>query len=332
MSALAILEAGPALCLQDLGRPGWLACGLSRGGGADRRALFEAGALLGMKGGATAIEMAGFGGRFRALGGDIVVALTGAPMRARLWGEPLEWNSSHLIPEGEILDIGPALKGVYGYLAPSGGFDLPLFMGARSAHLNAGIGRRLRSGDQLQTLPGNASPGLFIPPYDRFSGGELRALPSPQIEMFDQETVERFFSTRFIRTPKGNRMGVELGGGESFAAKGGLGVVSEMISPGDIQMTGNGTPFVLGPECQTTGGYPRIATVIPADLDRAMQAAPGTPLTVRMVERSEALDASRADMDEIATLSARARVRNPSDIGDLLSYQLIGGAVTGDEE
>ena len=104
-----------------------------------------------------------------------------------------------------------------------------------------------------------------------------------------------------------------------------------MISPGDIQITGNGTPFILGPECQTTGGYPRIATVIPSDLDRAMQGPPGTQFRLRFVDRDTALDALCADLEALAAQTPEPVIRDPHDIGDLLSYQLIDGAIKGDE-
>ncbi|KKK69754.1 hypothetical protein LCGC14_2930880, partial [marine sediment metagenome] len=134
--------------------------------------------------------------------------------------------------------------------------------------------------------------------------------------------------------PRGNRQGVRLDHvGAPFATSGQLDLVSEAIVPGDIQMTGEGTPFVLLPECQTTGGYPRIGTVIPDDLPRVAQAAPGEKLRFRFVTLDEALAAHRPEPARLADYRGklRALVRDPADIPDLLSYQLISGAITGRE-
>ena len=110
-----------------------------------------------------------------------------------------------------------------------------------------------------------------------------------------------------------------------------LSVISEPMVPGDIQMTGKGMPFILLPECQTTGGYPRIGTVIPDDLPKVVQAAPDVPLTFRFITYEAAL-ASHVPLK--AYYAAQKRevqplVRHPLEIGDLLSYQLISGATTG---
>ncbi len=113
--ALIVHKAGPAMSLQDLGRPGFLSQGLSRGGAADRLALAEGAVLLGQRLGLAAIEMASMGGVFEALG-EVRIALTGAPMRATLDGAPLVWGASHAMRAGQRLEIGPVLAGVYGYL------------------------------------------------------------------------------------------------------------------------------------------------------------------------------------------------------------------------
>lgn len=331
MTRLKVISAGPALTLQDAGRPGYLAKGLSRGGAADFRALQEAAKLLDQPVSA-AVEMAGMGGKFTAPRGPITFALTGAPMRTKIDGQPIIWNATHRLETGQTLDIGPVEAGAFGYLSVAGGFDEPEFLGSRSAHLTAGIGKRISAGDLLKVRGGEARANMRLPTEARFAGGELRVLPSPQIEMFEPDVIARFFDTSFVRSPRGNRMGVELQGEGDFGAKGGLTAVSEMITPGDVQMTGAGAPFILGPECQTTGGYPRIATIIPPDLAIAMQAAPGTRLTFRQVSRDEALAALKVEMSEIAALTPEPAIRNPHDIADLLSYQLVDGVYGGDQE
>jgi allophanate hydrolase len=331
MSVLEILQAGPGVTVQDDGRPGYMALGLSRGGAADRPALAEGAALLRQPVG-TALELAGFGGRFRV---DVPcrIALTGAPMRATLEGAPLAWNASHALPAGAVLEVGGALQGVYGYLTVGGGFDLPKELGARSAHLNAGLGRLLEAGDSLPLTPDTGrDTGLTLDPVDRFGGGVLRVLPSLQTGMFPEEMRARFVEERFTRDSRGNRMGIRLKPeGEGYGLTEGQSIVSEVITPGDIQIPGDGAPYVLLYECQTTGGYPRIGTVIPSDLPRVAQAAPGAELRFRFVSRDEALEAEAAFRRGLESIPVRPLVRDPADLPDLLSYELIGGVTAGEE-
>ena len=332
---LHIHQAGPGLTVQDLGRPGYLAYGLSRGGAADRLALYEGAALLGQDASLAALEMAGMGGTFEA-SETMRIALTGAPMRARIEGQSVAWNASHPLPAGARLDIGPATAGVYGYLHIGGGIATPEILGARSAHLAAGIGSTLAAGDSLPIGPDRGTgTGLALDPGDRFSGGEVRVVAGYQTAMFPDDEVARFEETRFTRDARGNRMGVRLAPeGEGFASRAGLTVLSEAIVPGDIQITGDGAPFVLMAECQTTGGYPRIGAVLPCDLPRVAQAAPGTALRLRFVPAEEALAAERRAAQARATLRRHLRhlTRDPRDIRDLLSCQLISGVTTGTEE
>ena len=330
---LVVVVSGPGLTLQDRGRRGYLAQGLSVGGAADPRALVEGSALLGQTGDLAVVEMAGLGGTFALEGGPNTFALTGARMRATLDNARLRWNTSYPLAPGQILKIGPAVAGAFGYLTLAGGIATDPFMGSRSTHLAAGIGGALATGARLPLGDGIAPAGLTLDVADRFSGGEVRVLEGPQSALFSVETRDRFAATTFIRDPRGNRMGVQLAqDGGAFQAQGGLSIISEVIVPGDIQMTGAGTPFVLGPECQTTGGYPRIATVIPSDLPKIMQAAPGAKLRFRFVTRDAALAAWRAEMAERSALAPYPLVRDPHDIGDLLAYQLIGGVTAGGDD
>ncbi|MDO6586894.1 urea amidolyase [Salipiger sp. 1_MG-2023] len=329
---LIVHRAGPALTLQDAGRPGWITYGLSKGGAMDRLALAEGAALLGQRE-TLALEMGGMGGLFEA-SQDTRIALSGAPMRAKIDGAPVLWHAAHLLPKGAKLDIGPATSGAYGYLHVGGGFDGPEVLGARSAHVTAGLGAAIEAGARLPIGPDRGGEtGRKLPVADRFSGGTLRVVESLQTALFPPEQVARFGSEGFTRDGRANRMGVKLNpDGDGYGALGGLSVVSEVISPGDIQMTGDGAPFVLMAECQTTGGYPRLATVIPADLPRIAQAPAGARLAFRFVTIDEALTAEAAYRKHIKDLprSVQPIVRHPADVPDLLSYKLVSGFSSGD--
>ncbi|MFC3614502.1 biotin-dependent carboxyltransferase family protein [Lutimaribacter marinistellae] len=332
--SLHVHRIGPACTVQDLGRTGYLDHGLSRAGAVDLFALHEGAALLGQDPMLAALEMAGMGGEFEAQA-DMVVALTGARMQASIDGTPVAWNASHGLAKGQRLSIGAVQQGVYGYLHVAGGIATQPFLDSRSSHLVAGIGSPVEAGQTLPVGGGKAKPGMTLTVEDRFSGGTLRVVESFQSALFDGDIRARFAATVFRRSQRANRMGVKLDSeGEGFAARGQLNVLSEVIAIGDIQMTGTGEPFILLPECQTTGGYPRIATVIPCDLARAAQCPAGAEIRFRFLRLDEAVAAQRQAEAELARLPGQVAplVRDPAGMADLLSYQLIGGVVSATDE
>lgn len=335
MSGLRVQSIGPSVTIQDQGRPGFIASGLSRGGAVDLLALVEGAALLGQSSDLAALEMAGFGGVFKAEG-EMRIALTGAEMQATLAGTPLRSYVSYHVPDGAELRIGAASSGGYGYLHLGGGIDAPVVMGARSAHLNSQIGRRIADGDFLIAGPdAGGRVGDCLQVDRRDDGGQIRLVRSFQTELFSDADLRRFEDTVFHRDMRGNRMGVRLNPeGDGFQAAGGLTVLSEIIMIGDIQMTGDGAPFVLLPEAQTTGGYPRIGTVLPCDLPKLVQAWPDAKMRFVFVDMEAALDAEQNYRSYVKALPRRVKplFRDPGDLEDLLTYQLISGVARGDEE
>lgn len=328
--SLLIHRIGPSCTLQDQGRTGYLDQGLGRGGAADLIALHEGAALLRQDPELAALEMAGTGGEFEARR-DVRIALTGAPMAASIDDAAVAWNAAHLLTAGQRLRIGAVRAGNYGYLHLGGGIDAEKVLGSRATHLTANIGRPLADGDILNAGPDRGGTGLGLSVADRFCGGTLRVVASFQTPLFSCETLDRFEASEFRRGARANRMGMQLeSDGPGFSAKGQLNILSEVISPGDIQMTGTGRPYILLPECQTTGGYPRIATVIPADLARAAQCPAGAPIRFAFVSLEQAVAIDTAYRHDLAGLRNRVEplIRNPADIPDLLSYQLIGGMIS----
>ncbi|MCY3995539.1 MAG: biotin-dependent carboxyltransferase family protein [Rhodobacter sp.] len=333
--ALHVVRCGPGVTVQDMGRAGRLDDGLSEGGAADRLALSEGAALLGQPVEVAALELAGTDAMLRAIA-DIRIALTGAPSQARIDGEPITFNTSYLLKNGQTLILGYAVRGNYSYLHVGGGFDTPPLLGSRSTHLAARIGGPVRPDSLLPVAedPGDRI-GLTLDVRERYGGGVLRVVPSFQTEQFDAGMLARLSETRFTRHSHGNRMGVKLAfEGAPLNARQQLDILSESIVPGDVQIVGEGEPFVLLGECQTTGGYPRIGTVIPPDITLIAQARPGDPIQFRFVDRAEAMIAYRDYRGLLSALprAVRPYVRDPHDIPDLLAYQLVGGAVTGKEE
>jgi allophanate hydrolase len=257
-------------------------------------------------------------------------------MSATIDGVPVVWNASHSLNPGQKLRIGGALEGTYGYLSFAGGIATLAWLGSRAAHLTAGIGKALEAGD---TLPLNADPSPEMAPciasvLRRYHGGIVRVMPGPQTHLFDQDTRDRFAATEFTRSAKANRQGVALDqSGAPFSAENARTILSDFIVPGDVQMTGDGTPYILMSECQTIGGYPRIGTVLPLDMPIAAQAPVGAPIRFEWITEDEAAGLYQSEDAILAQVRAKVRplFRNPADIHDLLSYQLISGMTRGDE-
>lgn len=332
MSAvLKILSAGPMLTVQDLGRPGLAAQGLSRGGAQDTLALWEAAALLGLSAPVAGIEMPGMGGRFTVTE-KTRVALTGAPMRASLDGRPVPWHSALSLAPGEVLSIGGVSSGTTGYLTPGGGIAIEPVLGSRATHLAVRIGALLT---EAEALPLGKDRDASAPPQvlrvaPRFEGGQIRILPGPQTELFSPEQIRAFEAASFTRGPRSNRQAIQMmSEAEPLWHMASGGMASEPIQAGDIQITGDGTPFVLGAECQTIGGYPRIGSVHPEDMPKLVQAGAESPLSFRFADPAPlptGAERLRALRRAITPL-----LRDPATIPDLLSYQLISGVTAGDD-
>ena len=324
---LRVLEAGPGLSLQDLGRPGQTGIGLSPGGAIDSDALLRGHALLGNALNSVALEMAGFGGKFRGEG-NTRFALTGATMRATLNGEAVLAHVTYSIAPGDELWIGPAVSGVYGYLHIAAGFQTEPILGGRGYHSIANLGRLVSGGDILDCGddPAPEAPPMTLP-APTASTAPIRAMVGPQTALFPEDVRTRFEATRFIRSAKGNRQGIRLDHeGAPFSTGGQLKLVSDFIAAGDIQMTGDGTPFVLLADCQTMGGYPRIGTVLPADLSRVAQALPGTEVCFRFVALDEAGKTWKSPEARLEAFrkAVTPLIRDPREMRDLLGHEFIG--------
>lgn len=335
MAELIVHSVTPGVSVQDAGRAGFLAQGVSRGGAVDPLALAEGAALLGQDPTCAALEMAGAGGVLEA-SEDLRIALTGAPMQASIEGTPLVWNASHLLPRGTRLKIGGCTRGSYGYLHIGGGIETEQQLGSRSSHAGAGLGHILQPGDRLPAGPdqGAKATGLRLQPEERFEGGTLNILGGPQTCLFSPEQIAGFESALFRRDRRGNRMSAGLTSDQlDLGSAKGLKVLSEVIVSGDVQITGDGTPYVLLSDCQTMGGYPRIGTVLPSDLPKVAQARPGAAFRFHFVTLEEAAEIEARAATRRAELpkTLRPLIRDPGSIPDLLSYQLISGVTAGED-
>jgi 5-oxoprolinase (ATP-hydrolysing) subunit C len=293
--------------VQDLGRFGAMRWGVGTAGAMDRMALACGNLLLGNEEGAAAIEVQvfPFEVRFEA---DLAFALTGADCAATLDRAPLLPWSATVTRAGQVLRLGPPVaarwRGARAYLCVRGGIDVPLVLGSRSTQLRGAFGglegRTLRQGDRLavaRPVAGATKPvgiGVMPPalamPLHRDGTPALRVLPAAEYPCFTPDSRRAFWSESWKITPQSNRYGFRLAG-PALEPSAPLELRSHGIVPGVIQVPHGGQPIVQMCDAQPSGGYPKIGTVIEADLWRLGQAPIGS--SVRFVETTwdEALTA-----------------------------------------
>jgi biotin-dependent carboxylase-like uncharacterized protein len=292
---------------------GYRAYGMPVSGVMDRYSYTMANILAGNGRGAAVVEMTLRGGRFN-FPREAYVAICGADMQARLNGKKVRNWSGFYVPAGSELAFGFALAGCRAYLAISGGIVVPQVMGSRSTYLRAGIGgyqgRALQAGDVLEIA---RVEGLSFRPNDLAHSAvptygnslRLRVILGPQDDLFTEGAVATFLNSVYTVSPRNDRMGYLLEG-EHLIHKSGPDIVSDALCPGSIQVPGSGMPIVMMADCQTTGGYAKIATVIAPDLAMLAQAKAGDKVNFVACSDADAL-AARIAENELYQLASRAQ-------------------------
>jgi 5-oxoprolinase (ATP-hydrolysing) subunit C len=291
MSKLVVSSTGPACSVQDGGRHGAERYGLAPSGAMDRLALAAANTLVGNDLFAAAVEIGPFGTAFTARDGAVRVALAGTQRNADIAGRPVTFNASTTIPDGETLTLRFAKGGSFSYLAIEGGIAGEPMFGSLSVNPRTGLGspypRPLAAGDEL---PASAASGIAerrieLPPR---ADGPIRVLFGPQDDEFSDEAKALFLESEWRISATSDRMGYRLEGGPAIKHLHGHNIVSDGTVDGSIQVPGNGVPIVLMLDRGTTGGYPKIATVITADFGRFAQTPPGTGFRFKAIAMAEA--------------------------------------------
>ncbi len=279
--SLHVRDVGLFSLLVDYGRPQSRHLGMPLGGAADRAALALGNGLVGNPPETVALEVTLFGPTLEALQPTACVVF-GAAFQSTVNGQPIRSDTTFTLERGDLLRVGGTSTGCRGYLCVAGGFDAPEILRSHSAL------EPLRIGDVLacraaRIEPRSLSETMEQPADAGRSPRQLRVLDGPQRDWF---TDDAFFSQEYEVSPASNRMGVRLKGTPLLRRPGEL--VSETVAPGAVQITNDGLPVVLGVDGQTIGGYPKIAHVIRADLDRLAQLRPGDRVRFVRVTPEEA--------------------------------------------
>lgn len=294
MSWLVVETPGFLTTVQDLGREGFGALGVSPSGAADAVALRLGNLLLENPPGTAALEMTLSGGTFVFPEGA-VICLAGGDFGAQVDGRVLEAWRAHAILPGQKLVLGGTRDFGRCYLCVAGGIMVENFLGSASTHLLSGLGgwhgRALQKGDVLPTgkltralRQKKLAPGILQGLRPRKT---LRVTRGPQFDWFTEETRKSLFDGAFVISEEANRMGLRLDGPQ-LAASGKREMISEGAPLGAVQVTPSGQTIILFVEQQTTGGYPKIANVIGADLHCVGQLRPRDTIQFTEVSQEEA--------------------------------------------
>ena len=304
---LNILRAGVYTSVQDAGREGYRQSGISRCGAMDLPSLAVANLLVGNDPGAAALEIT-LGQVVIRFERDGWFALSGAACEAMLDDKPVWISWRQQARAGQTLTLGRPQLGIRSYLAVAGGIDVPEVLGSRSTDLNTGIGglagRRLQDGDRLTLLPAARSFSRPLGVKQLLPGNRIRALPGPEYHEFDARSQRMFWSAPWQLSPQSNRMGYRLHG-QPLNRTTDREMRSHGLLPGVVQVPHGGQPIVLMSDAQTTGGYPRIACVIEADLYQMAQVPLGQPIHFVPCTLEEALEARQDQQRYLQQLAWR---------------------------
>ena len=278
--ALRVVAPGLMTTLQDLGRPGYQHLGVPVSGALDHVSLRAANLLVGNAAGVGALEIAYQGPTLRVEADSVRIALAGgrAPIDILppIATEAAAGASPHMRARascaGRCVKIGALAGSAVAYLAVEGGFDIAPVLGSQSTLTRAAIGglegRALKAGDVLPLKLGAADEReeVVLPPLDLSPRTRVRIVLGPQEDYFTPAGLRTLLESTYAVSQASDRMGMRLEGPALEHSAKGYNIVSDGIAHGSIQVPGNGLPIILLADRQTTGGYPKIATVISADL------------------------------------------------------------------
>ncbi len=307
MGTIEVQSPGLFTTVQDLGREGFGPLGVSPSGAADPISLRIGNLLVGNPDGAASLEMTLLGGTFLFRDGGFA-AVTGSDFGGMLDGAAIpSWTSFRVRP-GQVLVLGPTRSGARCYLCARGGIQVKLFLGSASTHILSGLGglegRALKKGDLLEigAAIGEFAQVSVVPnAVERLLPRKiLRVTAGPQSDWFPESSRIAFHAGAYRVSEEANRMGLRLEGPPIETPRGGQ-MITEGVPLGAIQVPAGGQPIILFVEQQTTGGYPKIANVISADLSSVGQLRPRDEIRFEAVSLETARTLLKKQEDLLAS-------------------------------
>lgn len=311
---LRVEFAGPQVSVQDCGRQGFMRFGVPASGPMDRRSAEISLAALNLPPTHPVIEVSRGGVRLACDLGSVVYAIAGGGFVVQSDGQTKgSWHIGRL-SAGQKLSVRPGPWGSWTYLAFSADFELDQWLGSSATLGNGNFGAGVLSTGRV--VKGSSRDSAILPmeipcPIWARPRHSLRCILGPQDRFFDAQVIQSFLSSEFFLTDAGDRMGVRLKG-PKILPKEALSIPSEPIVKGSVQVSGDGVATVLMADHQTTGGYPKIATILSCDLDGFAQCRPRDPIVFQAVSPDHAVTAARAERKRISDLVGRLRKRSAS--------------------
>ena len=308
--AFRVIRPGMLTTVQDAGRWGVQARGVPVAGPMDPCSHRVANALVGNARDAALLEVTLIGPDLE-FEDERIVAIAGAEFHVTLDGRGVPMHAPFVVSSGARLTFGARQRGARAYLAVSGGIATPPVLGSRATHVISAVGgldgRALRAGDRLPLLPSPvAQPaGAPVEPIVPLPGGtaRVRVMAGPQREYFAPDALAMLESAPYMIRPDSDRMGFRLDGPVLTHTRG-ADVISDATPLGVLQVPASGQPILLMADRQTTGGYPKIATVITADMPIAGQLGPGDAIQFAVCTLQEAMAALIAQERALMPLEA----------------------------
>lgn len=290
--------------IQDLGRYGLRRFGIGHAGAMDALALQAGNLLLGNDENAPAIEIT-MGGLSLTFDCDTPFCITGALYEAELDGTPVYSYWRYTAKARQTLTLKRAVMGNYGYLCIGGGFQVPSVLNSCSTDLKAAFGgfdgRLLKAGDHLPTLRNQPAQSVVGIQPIAFTN-RIYATASSEYDEFSTDSQECFWSQGWQLQSNSSRMGYRLAGSQKLALNAPLEMLSYAAPAGTVQVPPDGQPIVLMADAQTTGGYPKIACVIQADLGRLAQNPFGSEVIFERVSREQAVKFAQDNANYLAQI------------------------------
>ena len=298
MNAARVVKAGMLTTIQDRGRWGLQSRGVPVAGPMDPVSHRLANVLVGNDPDAATLEVTLLGPQLD-FEDERVIAVTGAEFEILVDGKPMPMHAPFIVPAESQLRFGARRRGARAYIAIAGGIVVPASLGSRSTHLISGMGgidgRPIRAGDRLplgdpgctrRSAAALAQPVVQLPE----GGAVIRVLAGPQREYFSDDALNVLQSAPYAIGQNSDRMGFRLTGPRLSHSRG-ADIISDATPLGVLQVPASGQPILLMADRQTAGGYPKIATVITADISVAGQLCPGDTITFRVCTPGEAIAA-----------------------------------------
>ena len=323
----SISFAGPLVTFQDIGRPGNMRYGVSASGPMDIVSFEAANAVLGNDTKQTAIEISLGGLILQCHEGSITLAITGGDFLIEYQGQKISSWTVLTLQKGERLSVRAGKSGSWAYLAFSGKLNVKDWLNSSSTHSTSGFGGGVLKTGQKFTLTDASNQENRIGPILKpnfYTNDLIHAVLGPQDQYFMNTAIKIFSDSIFKVSDNYDRMGMQLTG-PKLELKSALSIPSEPVVKGSIQVSGDGIPTILLADHQTTGGYPKIATVISSDINRLVQFRSNQSVKFVLINSNEALQKARKFLDMKEKYLEKLSISRGTLEQRLMSENLIGG-------